>query len=91
MTRFVLETRALGGAFVAGVVVGLALPAVASFLREASRRRVVSPDQHRLIIDGARPADPAALASRAGTETNSSTSPLASECPTDVFAVRERW
>ncbi len=89
MSRFVLETRALGGAFAAGVVVGLAFPAVASFLREASRRR--PPPEHRLVIDGALPADPAALASRAGAETNSSNAPLVSECPTDVFVVRERW
>jgi hypothetical protein len=88
-------SRALVGAFSGGLVLGLLAPVVASWFRVASRRAAPSDgtqgSAHRLVIDGAWPADPAALASRAGTETNSRASFLASECPTDIFVVHERW
>jgi hypothetical protein len=94
-----LGSHALAGAFASGLALGLLAPVVASWFRVASRRARAGfanatrdpASVHRLVIDGAWPADPAGLASRAGTETNSRASFLASECPTDIFVVYERW
>ena len=89
-----LDARALTGAFASGVVVGLTVPAVASFLVGASRRAPApSParEGHRLVIDGARPEDPAALSVRPGVETNSCTASVTSDCPVDIFLAHERW
>ena len=89
-----IDPRALSGAFVSGVALGVAVPAVASFLLGASRRARVPaspPGPHRLVIDGAKPEDPAALSSRPGTEANSSAASVTSDCPVDIFLAHERW
>ncbi len=82
--------------FPAGLTLGLLASAVALSLLGAARRRrarahAIDPGD-RLVIDGAKDADPAALSARPGVEANSSSSArLESESDVDLFAVRERW
>lgn len=92
MRLALLDPRSLTGAFASGVVVGLAVPAVAGFLVEAWRRaRVPTVEPDRVIIDGAKPEDPAALSVRPGEETNSGPASVTSDNPVDIFLVHERW
>lgn len=81
--------------FPAGLTLGLLAAAVAWSLLGATRRRrararALDP-AHRLVIDGAKDADPAALSARPGVEANSPSARLESEADVDLFAVRERW
>ena len=81
--------------FPAGLTLGLLVAAVAWSLLGATRRRrarahAIDPAD-RLIIDGAKDADPAELAARPGEEANSPSTRLESEADVDLFAVHERW
>jgi hypothetical protein len=87
-------TRHVRG-FPAGITLGLIGAAVAWSLLGATRRRRarlhrIDPAD-RLIIDGAKDADPAALSARPGVEANSPSSRLESESEVDIFSTRERW
>lgn len=68
-------------------LVGAARRRRARMLGSAAR----GPKHDRVIIDGAKPADPIALHGRPGEETKSPTSRLESESEVDVFVIRERW
>lgn len=85
---------AKNGRFLAGLVVGLAGAGVAFAAIGAGRRRRARPEKtdDRLVIDGARAADPIALSVQPGTEANSSgpAARLESEV-VDVSPLSQRW
>ncbi len=76
-------------------LLGLLAVGVTWLITGARRRRALSRSpfdpRERVIIDGAKPADPHALEARPTTESNSPTNRLESEADVDVFSVRERW